>query len=42
MTRLFLFFCLTITSFVSFSQDVFDIGVRQIEIFLMNLIGMIH
>jgi len=33
MTRLFLIFFLTFFSFSSFSQDVFDIGVRQIEIF---------
>ena len=33
MSRLFLLFCLTILPFFSFSQDVFDIGVRQIEIF---------
>jgi len=33
MPKLFLFFCLTITPFISFPQDIFDIGVRQIEIF---------
>ena len=33
MSKLFLIFFLTIISFSSFSQDVFDIGVRQIEIF---------
>ncbi|MEC9209558.1 MAG: CotH kinase family protein [Bacteroidota bacterium] len=33
MPKLFLIFFLLIISFFSFSQDVFDIGVRQIEIF---------
>ncbi len=33
MPKLFSFFFFTLSCFVSFSQDVFDIGVRQIEIF---------
>ena len=33
MSRIFIFLLLFISPFFSFSQDVFDIGVRQIEIF---------
>ena len=33
MHKFFITNCFLILSFISFSQDVFDIGVRQIEIF---------
>ena len=41
MHKFFITNCFLIISLISFSQDVFDVGVRQIEIFFNEPIGMI-